>query len=275
MLLGLLFVASSVAAEDEKNVFHFRMGTWEVTMLSEGQQMGRASILVGASEEALRVIPEGVFPNAINAFLVRRGEQVLLIDTGLGSALFGHLKALGVEPEDVDVVLLTHMHGDHVGGMLRNGARTFPRAEVWVARQERDFWAEREGLAKRVLEAYGKQLRLFEPVEGKDVAVTGLPGVKGIAAFGHTPGHCAFLLEDGEERLLVWGDLTHAMAVQMPFPQVAVTYDVDAGRAVESRLAILARVVREGIPVAGMHVPFPGIGWVVEEDEGYRFVPAH
>ncbi|MDR1273030.1 MAG: MBL fold metallo-hydrolase [Odoribacteraceae bacterium] len=273
-VISLLFIMSTLTAQERENVFTCTVGKWEVTLLSDGQQVGRAGILVGATPEMSRVIPDGTFPNAINAFLVKAEGRLILIDTGLGKQLFAHLQALGVSPEQVDVVLLTHMHGDHIGGMFRDGAKAFSNAEVYLARPERDYWARQGGNAARVIEAYEEQLHLFQPGELGGTIAPLFPGVKGIAAFGHTPGHCAYLLESGGERLLVWGDLTHAMAIQMPYPRVSVTYDVDPDRAVLSREAILAFVVRERIPVAGMHIAFPAIGRVEVASPGYRFIPA-
>jgi glyoxylase-like metal-dependent hydrolase (beta-lactamase superfamily II) len=273
-IIHLLFIISTAAAQERENVFTRAVGKWEVTLLSDGQQEGRSGILVGATPEMLRAIPGGTFPNAINAFLVKTGDRLILIDTGLGKQLFVHLQALGISPGQVDVVLLTHMHGDHIGGMLRDGAKAFPRAEVYLAQPEHDYWARQGGNAARVIEAYKEQLHLFQPGELEGTRAPLLPGVTGIAAFGHTPGHCAYLLESGGERLLVWGDLTHAMAIQMPYPRVAVTYDVDPDRATLSREAILAHVAREHIPVAGMHIAFPAIGRIEAVSPGYRFIPA-
>ncbi|MDR2414114.1 MAG: MBL fold metallo-hydrolase [Odoribacteraceae bacterium] len=283
--LLIAILAPGLLAREDKNTFTLTVGKWEVTLLSEGQQEGRAAILVGATPKMLELIPGGAFPNAINAFLARSGDMLVLIDTGLGNRLFDHLQALGVSPLEIDVVLLTHMHGDHIGGMFRDGQRAFPNARVYLSLQERDYWTRLPGNAARVIEAYREQLHLFEPTGAAEGGVPLLPGIRAISAFGHTPGHSTYLLEsDGErggrggrygERLLVWGDLTHAMAIQMPYPGVAVTYDVDPARAVTSREEILSFVSRERLLVAGMHVAYPGIGRIEEVSPGsYRFLPA-
>ncbi|MDR0766189.1 MAG: MBL fold metallo-hydrolase [Odoribacteraceae bacterium] len=274
-MLLVLSIAPGLLAREDDNTFTRAVGQWQVTLLTEGQHEGRAAILVGATREMLATIPNGTFPGATNAFLARSGDLIVLIDTGYGKRLFDHLQALGVSPAEIDVVLLTHMHGDHIGGMIRDGEKAFPNARVYLPRQEHDYWMQQHGNAARMIELYREQLHLFLPGEARDGGTPLLPGIRGISAFGHTPGHCTYLLESRGERLLVWGDLAHAMAIQMPYPAVAVTYDVDPARAVTSREAILSFVTREKIPVAGMHVAYPGIGRVEEVSPGsYRFIPA-
>jgi glyoxylase-like metal-dependent hydrolase (beta-lactamase superfamily II) len=200
------------------------------------------------------------------------------VDAGYGKNLFTNLQAIGVTPEQIDVVLLTHMHGDHIGGMLRDGQPSFPNASVYLAQPEYDYWMnDSHGeQARNVIAAYKSKLILFQPAElGKKDSLL-IPGIHGIAAYGHTPGHTAYLVESGNLRLLVWGDLAHAMAIQMPYPQVAVTYDVNAIDAVSIRKEVLEYVARHKIPVAGMHIAFPGIGTVAKDPAsgGYSFTPA-
>jgi glyoxylase-like metal-dependent hydrolase (beta-lactamase superfamily II) len=184
------------------------------------------------------------------------------------------------------------MHGDHIGGLLTEGGKiAFPKAKLYLARQERDYWTNAEIMktfpedrqsgfknSQKALAAYGDAVQTFDP-QGFDSAPEFLlPGVRAIAAFGHTPGHTLFMVESEEARLLIWGDLTHAMAIQMPVPRVAMTYDVDPAEAVASRLAVLKYVAEKKISVAGMHVPYPGIGEISAissgPENGYTFIPA-
>ena len=284
-LLGIILSGMTAAtAATAQDTFRHTLGETTVTLLSERQQTGNKGILIGATPEMLaKTAPDGTFPNAVNAFLVQTPTQTVLVDTGFGTKLFDNLKAFGVSPEKIDAVLLTHMHGDHIGGLLRDGKPAFPNADVYLATPERDHWtaeAAPDTPQKKVLAAYRDRLHLFTPAalgevaDGKRWQREPLPGnVTAIAAYGHTPGHTMFQIDAGGQSLLIWADLTHAMAVQMPYPSVAVTYDVDPAQAVRSRLAVLEYAAKSGIPVAGMHIPYPGIGTVAKDADGYRFTP--
>lgn len=287
---ALLSFAAPAVAAGGMDIASRQVGAVKVDMLSEKQTEGKAALLVGIDEASLKtLLPEGTYPTAYNAFLIRTPQKTVLVDAGLSAeALLARLKALGVAPEELDAVFLTHMHGDHIGGLLADGKAVFPKAAVYLAGQERDYWSDdkamnalpenkREGFAKarNVLEVYGKSLHLFNPVGLADGPKELVPGVKAVAAFGHTPGHTMFLIESEGKRLLLWGDLTHAMAVQMPHPEVAMVFDVDAKAAVATRMAVLDYVARHNVPVGGMHVPFPGMGTLAASGSGYVFTPLH
>jgi glyoxylase-like metal-dependent hydrolase (beta-lactamase superfamily II) len=258
---------------------------WEIHLISDGETEGNSQLFVGADEALVKkYLPNGTYATAIQSYLVRTPDgKTILIDTGFGKKIAQSLQALGLKPENVDAVLLTHMHGDHIGGMLTEGRPSFPQARVYLAERERAYWtdpvmtaqaARKDGFlnAQKMLAAYGKQVETFAPGELDAQGAPLLPGIRTVAAYGHTPGHTMYLLGEGEERLLVWGDLTHAMAMQMPKPKVAMVYDVDPEQAIATRLKVLRHVVEHKLPVAGMHIPAPGMG-VVEEDGkgGYTF----
>ncbi|MDR1379409.1 MAG: MBL fold metallo-hydrolase [Synergistaceae bacterium] len=284
----ILFSMNTQAfAADIPNVYKYQLGAFEVILLSEGQSQGSGGTLIGTDDEMMKkYMPSGTYPTAVNTFLVRTPDRVVLIDTGFGRELFKNMKSVGVEPELIDAVLLTHMHGDHIGGLLTEENKlAFPNAKLYLARQERDYWASEEIMktfpedrqggfqnSQKALTAYGNAVQTFDP-RGIDVEPEFLlPGIKTIAAFGHTPGHTLYMIESDGVRLLIWGDLTHAMAIQMPVPQVAMTYDVNPEEAVASRLTVLKYVSEEKIPVAGMHVPYPGVGEITPNPEsGYTF----
>ncbi len=277
MMVGTMNVAFGQANPD---IFTYKIGAFEISLLSEGQQSGKTSILLGASPEMLqKCAPDGTFPNAVNAFLLRTSDKIILIDAGYGRKLFDNLQSLGVTADQVNVVLITHMHGDHIGGLLRDGKVAFPGAEVYLAQPEHDYWSagsDAKGQnARAVIAAYKDKLHLFQPVEPDAKTNNVIPGIRGIAAYGHTPGHTLFLVESGKEKMLVWADLTHAMAIQMPYPQVAVTYDVDPNQAIVSREKILQYVTKNKIQIAGMHIAFPAMGKVTKAKapEGYVFTP--
>jgi glyoxylase-like metal-dependent hydrolase (beta-lactamase superfamily II) len=255
--------------------FPERVGDYKVYLLSEGQQKGNTGILIGATPEMIaEQIPDGTFPNAANAFLVQTPDKNILVDTGFGRLLFENLKSTGLDANQIDVVLITHMHGDHIGGLLKNGQVLFPNAQLYISQPERDYWAgEKNAGAVAVLNAYEQQLVLFEPNSLDSLSQSLLPGIIPVATYGHTPGHTSFLVESKGDKLLIWGDLTHAMAIQMPYPQVAVTYDVNPEEAVQSRQAVLKYVSENAIPVAGMHIAYPAMGKVQASGSGYEFVP--
>ncbi|MDR3328620.1 MAG: MBL fold metallo-hydrolase [Prevotellaceae bacterium] len=294
LLLMLLFVATGKLAAQEpsspQDVITFEVGAMRISALSEGQQSGGTSVLLGATPAMLqKYAPDGSYPSAVNAFMVRSATQNVLIDAGFGRKLFDNLQALGLAAEQVNAVLLTHMHGDHIGGLLRGDTAAFPNATLYIAQAEHDYWTSDKAMqaapenrrgsfrqACKVVAAYKGRLRLFTPDKlGEAPSADLLPaGIQPIAAYGHTPGHTAYLLQSEGSRLLVWGDLTHAMPIQVPHPEVSVTYDVDPQQAAATRRQVLEYVAKNKIPVGGMHIAFPAIGNLkVGTEEAYTFDP--
>ena len=272
----IIMLTNAGQAEAQENVITFDIGSFAVTLLSEGQQQGNKSILVGATEAMLQqTIPDGTFPNAVNAFLVETEDKTILFDAGFGRKLFENLTTIGKTTADIDAVMLTHMHGDHIGGLLQDEKKSFPNATIYIPQPEYDYWmSDKAGNAtgaRKVIEAYKDKLQLFEPgtFEKSNELVK---GIRSIAAYGHTPGHSGYLLDSDGSKLFIWGDLTHAMAIQMPYPEVAVAYDVDAVKAVESRQQLLKYLSDNKIRVGGMHIQFPAIGNVKKnKSNGYGF----
>jgi glyoxylase-like metal-dependent hydrolase (beta-lactamase superfamily II) len=250
------------------------VGQYEVFLLVETRGPGRPNILIGADKALLdRYIP-GSFASETNTFLVRGGGKNILIDTGFGGAVFDHLKTLGLDPQDIDAVLLTHMHGDHIGGLAKEGKALFPRALVYVAKAERDYWTVshvNQG-AVAALAPYGDRVKTFVP-GGLDAGGAELvPGITPIAAYGHTPGHTVFLIRGGKDQFLVWGDLMHVELVQFPRPDISVTYDTDPTAAAGARRAVLDYAAKNKIPIGGMHLVYPGVGLVRADGPGYQFI---
>ncbi|MDR3260963.1 MAG: MBL fold metallo-hydrolase [Tannerella sp.] len=292
LLLLVHLPAGDVTAREkaEQNVITFEVGLVRISTLSEGQQSGNVNVLKGATPEMLRThLPEGNYPTAINAFLVRTEDKNILVDAGLGRLLTDNLQSLGITPQQIDVILLTHMHGDHIGGLLRDEQTVFPDAELYLAQAEHDYWMSDQAMqqagpdrrngflqARKVIAAYGERLHLFTPHEAGNGRSELMPGIQGIAAYGHTPGHTAYLIESDNESLLIWGDLTHATAIQMPCPDVAVIYDINPVQAVESRKKILEYAVGNNLSIAGMHIAFPAVGEVIRTENkagSYTFAP--
>jgi glyoxylase-like metal-dependent hydrolase (beta-lactamase superfamily II) len=273
-----------------QNVFSFKTGGVEVVMLADVTGTGDASILIDASPEILQnAIPDGTYENSVSAFLLKTPSQNILIDTGLGQKLSENLRSARLSVADIDAILLTHLHGDHIGGLLDGDKLVFPNAEIYIATPEYDYWnnptladtiagSRRAGVlnVQKMLKLYEANIKQFNPTEISDAFYPLLPNVQDIAAFGHTPGHTAYLINLGNRKLLIWGDVMHAMQVQMPYPDISVTYDVDPQKAAETRKRLLEYVSKNKIPVAGMHLPFPKIGFVRKNPNvqgGYTFVP--
>ena len=290
IIIIALFMVSSiyVQAQTNENIFSMTLGNSKVVLLSEGQRNGNTDILIGTKPEITeKYAPNKSFPMAANVFLWQVDGKNILFDTGYGKSLFDNLQSLGVNREDIDAIFITHMHGDHIGGLIHNGQVAFPKATLYISQSEYDYWTNEEAmhklpenaqagflLAKKTIDAYKNRLHLFDPNSvNPPYNKTLYPGIKAIAAYGHTPGHTVYLIESGKDKLLVWGDLTHAMAVQMPHPEIGVTYDSNSKEAIQSRAIVLRYVSTHAIPVAGMHIPYPSIGIVKKSGTGYQFVP--
>lgn len=222
-------------------------------------------------------------------FLVVAGGRRILMDTGLGEfggpttgKLLENLRAAGVQPGDIDTVLITHYHGDHING-LRNkaGEFVFPRAKVLVPAPEHAFWmddakmnAAPEGMkgafqnVRRVFAQMPSDMLVrFEP--GGEVA----PGIRSVAAFGHTPGHTLFQLQSAGQSFFYVGDLTNVPALFARNPDWAVTFDMDAEAARKVRRETLQRIVDAKAMIGGFHFPFPAFGRAVAQGSGYAFQP--
>lgn len=198
-------------------------------------------------------LEDGV-PASMSAFLVRKDGRLILFDTGLGagnSRLTAAFDALGISADDIDCIFLTHLHGDHIGGMLKDGEPVFNNAEVYVAQKEYDGWTampqEQNGQVVKTMGLYIERLHLFTEDES-------LPyGIRQIAAYGHTPGHTIYQIG----KLLIVGDIMHGTALQIPHSEICANFDMDKPAAIESRVMILDYAMKNGLTMAGMHFPEP------------------
>lgn len=262
------FAARGDSAEPAQRTRTFALGDAQFVALLDTVGKGKAELLIGAGDADLeRAGKPGGLDTTINCFLLKKGGKTILFDTGLppkpGVGVGPALKQAGVDPKDVDAVVITHFHFDHVGGLLDDGKPVFPNAELFVPRVEADKWTSS---STAFLTLY--RTNAFE--WGDEV----LPGIKAIRADGHTPGHTVFDIGSGKDRMLIIGDLIHLPAVQLANPRVAVTYDTDPKKAVETRLKIFAWAAAESMPIASMHIPFPGVGVLARDGEGYTFAPS-
>lgn len=217
----------------------------------------------------------------VNAFLVRRDGRNYLVDTGCGPKLaptagrvVSHLQKLGVSPSDIDGIILTHIHPDHVMGLVdAEGAAVYVNASVHVHRNELDYWMDDESRqaaaediryqyvwAKEALAPYKDRIKVF--TDGEPF----LPGISAVSLFGHTPAHCGIVFDGGAaDRLLIWGDCVHAIDIQSVHPSVAFIADMDIQAAKAARLKAFDLAATDGLIVSGMHVRFPGFGRIERE----------
>ncbi|MDR1698397.1 MAG: MBL fold metallo-hydrolase [Prevotellaceae bacterium] len=245
---------------------------YKVFVLNDVINEGSAELLISPDPDTLKkYLPDGTFPLYVNAVLVQKNDSNFLFDTGAGMKLVENLAEKGVVPENVHKLFITHCHGDHIGGLLKNEQVVFPNAELFMNKIEHDYWlGEQNPLFLQVIEKYKNQLQLFEIEEMGKIL---FPDIFARAAYGHTPGHTMYLIGN-EQQTLIWGDLTHVMPVQMPHPQYSVTFDVNPVQAAETRQEVLKFVAAEKIPVAGMHIPATVLGKISENGVGgYVFQP--
>lgn len=228
---------------------------------------------------------------SVNAYLVNTGDRLILIDAGTGTLLgarlghlFAALDASGYQPAQIDAVVLTHIHTDHSGGLVVDGARMFPNATLHANKRDVDFWLDRANLdsapedkkalfreAVGAIGPYQEANRFQTFAEDADP----LPGFKSIWRPGHTPGHSSIVVESRGEQLVVWGDITHGDVLQFDEPGVGIAFDVDSPAAAVARLAAFTDAAERRYWVAGAHIRFPGIGHVSADNNGFDWVPAN
>jgi glyoxylase-like metal-dependent hydrolase (beta-lactamase superfamily II) len=277
--------------------YRIMVGDFEVTALSDGTFQAPLDKLLtnttpAKTDKALATaFLHNPVETSVNGFLINTGTKLVLVDTGAG-AYFGPtlgnlvvaLKASGYTPEQVDEVYITHMHADHIGGLLSGGTMVFPNATIRADKQEADYWVSPAHLdaapkdnkdffkdAIEILTPYitaGK----FKPFEGDTELV---PGIKAVASHGHTPGHTTYIVESKGQKLALWGDLMHAFAVQFPNPSVTIAFDTDSKAAAVQREKAYLDAAKNGYWVAAAHLPFPAIGHLRTSGTGYTFVPAN
>ncbi len=278
--------------------FDFRFGAMHISALCDDSFEIGKGLLTGASAATIDAYLPAVQPckASCTACLVRLNGMTVLVDTGAGETFDGHmheaLAKAGVAPTQVDHILLTHLHLDHVGGLLRDGDPVFTNAQIWLAEPEYAFWHDDKAtaalskrlapdlgddfiathmkIARDALAAYDGKVRTFS---GAREISPSVPGVTAIPLYGHTPGHCGYLLGAGTEKFFIWGDAVHLAAVQFALPEAGMVFDWDAGMAVNARKQAFEDAASNDWLSAGMHLPFPSMGKLRKDGTAYTFVP--
>ena len=296
--IGAAHAAGPMVKTQAPGYYRLMIGDIEVTALNDGTVgLPITKLLTNtsadATEKALaRAFLKDPVETSVNGYLVNTGAKLVLIDTG-AAGLFGptlgklmaNLKASGYSPEQVDEVYVSHMHPDHVGGLVSAGAMAFPNAVVRADRREGEQWlseANRDAAppeaqagyrgAMASLEPYVKAGR-YKPFDGDTELV---PGVRAQVTRGHTPGHAFYVIESKGEKLVLWGDAMHVGAVQFASPAVTIGFDSDPQGAAAARAKAYADAAAQGHWVGAPHLSFPGLGKLRAAEGGaYVFVPAN
>ncbi len=275
-------------------VHRFVLGEVEITSILDGAFPMSISppFLLEESEEEVAAIagaanlPTDRLENNFIPVLVNSGGTLVLFDTGFGQsrreAGAGLLRPLlaeaGYTPEDIDVVALTHVHPDHIGGLWEDGELAFPNAQLMIGRREFDAWKSGADIPEQRKENREMFLKLVAPLEdrfrfledGDEIA----KGVTAEAAFGHSPGHMMFRIESAGKQALIWADLANHYVFSVGHPGSKVGFDDDKEMAMATRNRVLAETADSGVLVIGHHMPFPGVGFVERTEGSYRWVPA-
>ncbi|HEY1059463.1 MAG TPA: MBL fold metallo-hydrolase [Limnobacter sp.] len=296
---GLAATAPAMAAApmvktQAPGYYRILLGDFEVTALSDGTvKLPVTKLLHQDEKKTSKALKDSFLGNevdtSVNAYLVNTGSKLVLIDTG-AAGLFGptlgnvmaNLKAAGYKPEQVDEIVITHMHPDHVGGLVADGKVAFPNATLRIDKKDTDYWLskanmdtapeDKKGFFQGAMASVNPYVEAgkLKTFEGNTEIV---PGVKAIASYGHTPGHTVYEVDSKGQKLMLWGDLMHVASVQFSHPEVTIGFDSDSKAARKEREKAFADAAKNGYLVGASHLSFPGVGHLVKNGKGYTFLP--
>jgi glyoxylase-like metal-dependent hydrolase (beta-lactamase superfamily II) len=266
-----------------------KIGDITITALSDGVLATSFDVVLGVEKPEIERLSgkQSTDPVHIdvNAFLLERNGKYALIDTGSGNTmgptlgkLPESLRALGIAPESIGTIFLTHLHPDHSNGLIDDDGRAiYPSAEVILHEREASFWLDRNeasGATDRIRRNIAKARVTTAPYRTRMRNVGDgevMPGISAVLMPGHTPGHTGWLIQSGGDGLLIWGDLVHLATIQVPRPGTGLIYDVDPQMAGETRARMFDRIAADRLAVAGAHMDFPGFGTLSRKGTDFRF----
>jgi len=299
---ALLPVLPSAAKEapagaQAPGVYRLKVGAIEVTVLNDGSAALPTKYFSGDPEGAAKLLDAAfvankeMAPTTFNEWLINTGDKLILVDTGYSTGagpkagkLPKALAAAGVNPADIDAVVITHIHPDHCNGLLTTDKQVaFPNATVHVNGDELAWWLEGDikvpegkpffkdlfegGRAAFKPYVDGKRVQTFK--DGAELA----PGVTAVTAPGHTVGHTMVRIANGDGQLLIWTDIVHSTALQFPDPERGIAFDLEPPKAIATRKKVMDMAATDRLLIAGTHIGFPGVGHVAKASSGYAFVP--
>ena len=274
--------------------YRFKLGNAEATIISDGTlPLGdpHASFKGLAAAEMDKQLADNFLPanNAVleqNVLILNTGDKLVLFDTGMGSAkdfgpttgkLLATMKQAGIDPKDIDAVVMSHAHIDHCGGCVGDdGKPNFPNAQFYITQADVDYWTD-ETKTKEFPSFLAQARKNLLPIRDRTVFIKDqqefLPGIQAIAAPGHTVGHTIFMINSGGQSLCYIGDLTHHPVLLMEKPLTEFAYDTDPKQSAQTRVKMLTMLAANKTPILAYHFAWPGIGHVAKQGDGFRYYP--